>query len=151
MVLRQKSFHALIPLIFLAGCGTFDDPKDYQPSTSSSDTGRVCLYRTAPRSTPGVWLDWYLDGRWRGQITPYRYYCMDTHVGRHIVRVEDRNEKVEFTLEKDQQVFIRFEVPPVPPLFGRGRDIYPVLVDRQTAQEEFKSKGYDLDRPGTAP
>jgi len=144
---QEKAFYALIPLIFLAGCATYDDPKDYQPSTSSSDTGRVCLYRTAPRITPGAWRDWILDGRWRGEIRPDRFYCKDFHVGRHVVRVAGENEKLEFTLEKDQQVFIRFEADRG--LFGKG--IYPILVDQQTAREELKSRGYDIDRPGTAP
>lgn len=54
---------------------------------------------------------------------------------------------MEFTLEKNQQVFVRFEVDPS--LFGKG--IYPILVDLQTAREELKSKGYDIDRPHTTP
>lgn len=141
--MHQKLSLVLIPLIFLAGCVT-DDPKDYQPSASSSDTGRVCLYRTAPRSTPGSWQDFILDGTWTGEIRPDKHYCKDTHVGRHIVRVGVGNKKVEFTLERDQQVFIRFEVE-------QGKDIYPILVDRQTALEELRSQGYNIDSPGTAP
>lgn len=124
-------------LIFLSGCGTFDNPKDYQPSTSSPDSGRVCLYRTAPRSTPGVWMDWILDGRWSGEIRPGSYYCKATHVGRHIVRVGIGDNKVEFTLEKDQQVFIKFHVD--------NKGIYPVIVDRQAAQDELKLMGVDIE------
>lgn len=142
MAPSQKLFHILIPLIILTGCVTVDDPKDYQPSAYSSDTGRVCLYRIAPRSTPGVWMDWVLDGRWSAQIRPDRYTCMDTHAGRHIVRVGGRDEKVEFMLEKDQRVYIRFDVE-------QEKGIYPILVDRRTAQEDFKNKGWDIDHLST--
>ncbi len=147
MISCQKHCNALIGLVFLAGCITVDDPKNYQPSTSSSDTGRVYVYRTASRSTPGLWQDWILDGRWSGQIRPDRYYCKDVCVGRHIVRVGGGNQKIEFTLKKDQQVFIRFDVDDS--AFGKG--IHPVLVDRQTAQEELKSKGCDINNPHAVP
>lgn len=145
LIYRRKLIHALIPLVFLSGCAT-DDPKNYQPSSSSSDTGRVCLYRTELRHTPGFWQDWFLDGRWYGQIRPDRYYCMNIHLGRHIVRVGVGNNTVEFTLDKDQQVFVRFDVDVA--LFGKG--IYPVLVDPQTARKELKGKGYDIDGTTTA-
>jgi hypothetical protein len=141
VVPRYIHIYTLI-LLFLAGCGTFDNPKDYQPATSSFDSGQVCLYRTAPRSTPGVWQEWILDGKWSGEIKPGSYYCKATHAGRHIVRVGIGDNKVEFMLEKDQQVFVRFDVDRA--LIGKG--IYPVLVDRKTAHEEFKLMGVDLER-----
>ena len=84
----RKILHTLFPLIFLAGCSTIsDNPKDYQPSSSTPGTGQVILYRTTPRSTPGFWQHFYLDGGWEGEIRPDRHYCFNTHVGRHIVRV----------------------------------------------------------------
>jgi hypothetical protein len=139
---NQKQFHILMTFLILTACATYDDPKDYQPAGASSDTGHVCLYRIAPRSTPGAWQDWTLDGSWSGRIIPGHNYCMDTFVGRHIVRVASGKENVEFTLEKDQQVFIRFDFGES--LFGIG--IFPILVDRQTAREDLESIGFDIDR-----
>ncbi|MFC5302786.1 hypothetical protein [Azospira restricta] len=70
---------------------------------------------------------------------------MNTHVGRHVVRVGGSENKLEFMLEKNQEIFIRFEVDPS--FFGT---FYPISVDRQTARNELKSKGYDIDRPDIA-
>ena len=142
MTPRQILFYILIALIMLSGCVTIDDPKNYQPFASSSDIGRVCLYRIAPRSTPGTWMDWVLDGRWSAQIRPGAYTCMETHVGRHIVRVGGRDENLEFKLEKDQRVYIRFEVE-------QEKGIYPILVEQQTAENDFKSEGWDINHLST--
>lgn len=125
-------------LLLMAGCIHLDDPKDYQPNDASLGTGRVCLYRTAPRISSGAWQDWVLDGRWSGEIRPDRYSCLETHAGRHVVRVSIGPEKLEFFVEKDQRVFVRFDVD--------GSRIHPVLVDQQTAQLEFRRRGYDTDR-----
>jgi hypothetical protein len=137
----------LIPLLCWAGCGTYDNPKDYQPPAGSSDTGQVYLYRIAPRSTPGVWPYFNLDGRWSAQIIPRQGYFREIHAGRHVVRVESKKDKLEFTVEKDQTVFIRFDVDSA----FSGRGIYPVLVDRATAREELKSLGCDIDHPTKVP
>lgn len=133
---RQKQFVALIPFILLVGCSTItDDPKNYQASSSSSDTGQVWLYRIAPKATPGHWQRWYMDGNKTAEIIPNRYNCVITHVGPHIVRVGGTEGKVEFTLEKDQQLFIRFDLAD-----EFGKSFQPVLVDEKTAQKEFFSK-----------
>lgn len=142
MVPRNIRIHRLL-FLFLAGCGTFDNPQDYEPTTSSPDNGIVCLYRIAPRSTPGVWQEWIVDGRWSGEIRPGMYSCKTLHVGRHIVRVGIGDSKVEFSLAKDQQAFVRFDVDSA--LFGKG--IHPVLVDQKTAHEELKLMGVDPERP----
>lgn len=62
-------------------------------------------------------------------------------MGRHIVRVEGHDQKVEFTLEKGQEVFVRFDVDSA--FFGKG--IYPVVVNRATALMELKRSGQDVD------
>lgn len=128
----------MAPLLFMAGCVHVDEPQNYQPIGASSGTGRVCLYRTAPRISSGAWQDWILDGRLSGEIRPDRYSCLETHVGRHVVRVSVGPEKLEFSLDKDQRVFVRFDID--------GSRIHPVLVDQQTAQLEFRRRGYDIDR-----
>jgi hypothetical protein len=131
------------PILFMAGCIHLDDPKAYQPIDASAGTGRVCLYRTAPRISSGAWQDWILDGRSSGEIRPDRYSCLETHAGRHVVRVSIGPEKLEFFLERDQRVFVRFDVD--------GSRIHPVLVDQQTAQLEFRRRGYDIDRSDGGP
>ncbi len=146
MTQSRYSIWAFISLAFLVGCGTTDDPNNYQPSSASPETGLVCLYRTAPRSTSGAWQDWVLDGRWTGEIRPDKYYCERIHVGRHIVRVSVSDAAVAFSLEKDQKVFVRFEVDGSQK--GQPFPIYPILVDRDTARSEMRAKGYDIDRAG---
>jgi len=134
----KMRYPILIASIVLAGCNTTyitDDPKNYQPSGSSPDTGEVWLYRVVPRGTPGNWRKWVMDGNKSAEIIPSRYNCVVTHVGPHIVRVGWSEEKVEFTLHKDQQVYIRFDHVDEP-----GKSFQPVLVDKDTAWREFFSK-----------
>ena len=127
--------------MLLAGCNTIrDDPKNYQPSISSNDTGQVWLYRLAPRSTPGSWQRWYMDGNKSAEIIPFKYNCVITHVGPHIVRVGGTEAKVEFTLEKGQQIFIRFDLAD-----DWNKSFQPVLVDKETAWTEFFSKAESKD------
>lgn len=133
---NKRNLAVYISLALLAGCINIDDPKNYQPSMSTSDKGRIYLYRIAPRSTPGSWQDWVLDGHWNGEIRPGRAYCHNSHVGRHIVRVGISDKKVEFTLVKGQEVFVRFDVEP---------NIHPVIVDRELAIKDLKTFGADTD------
>lgn len=137
---KIRFFSVVAIAVVLSSCATTDDPKDYQPTGDAAQRGRLCLYRTIPRMTAGVWQDWVLDGRWAGQIRPDRYYCGDTFVGTHIVRVGMSDEKLVFSVGKDQRVFVRFGSEG-----QKGLD--PVLVDRDTALMELKAQGYDSDHP----
>jgi len=133
-----KRLYVLSAFFLMTGCIHLDNPQDYQPADAASGTGRICLYRLVGRTTSGAWQEWVLDGTLSAEIRPDRYSCLETHAGRHIVRVSIGPEKLEFLLEKDQQVFVRFDVD--------GDRIHPVLVDRQVALKDFERRGYDPDR-----
>ena len=136
---KVKLFSVAIIATTLVSCAVTDNPKDYQPVGDPTHNGQLCLYRTIPQVTMGAWQDWVLDGRWTGQIRPDRYYCGKTFVGRHIVRVGMGEEKLEFVMNNDQKIFIRFGSEG-----QKGLD--PVLVDHDTALKELKMKGYENDR-----
>jgi hypothetical protein len=137
---KTRLFSVAAIAMILSSCATTDDPKDYQPMGDAAQSGQLCLYRTIPRITAGVWQDWVLDGRWKGQIRPDHYYCGETFVGKHIVRVGMGDEKLVFSVGKDQQVFVRFGS-------AGEKGLDPVLVDHDTALMELKAQGYGSDHP----
>ena len=124
-----------------------DDTVAPTPQASPPASGRIWFYRTAPRSTPGVWQDIYLDGYARAKARPDMVYRGNVAAGHHVVKI--MGNALEFELPDGGAVFIRADVDGA--LFGKG--IYPVLVDAETARRELQGKGVDVDPPstGTAP
>ncbi len=110
------------------------------PPALPPDKGRIWLYRTTPKLL-GVSPFIDMDGKsTHEQATPRYAYYYDVSPGTHEVGVD--YNKLVVTVEKGQQVFVRFDVDPK--LLGKG--IYPVLVDQKTGQDELKRyKGIDTE------
>jgi hypothetical protein len=103
-------------------------------------TGTVWLYRVAPRSTPGVWQDVFIDGQPRARVAP-GVTRGRLSAQQHVVDV--MTHKVRVVLPRDGHVFDRIDVDGR--LFGGG--LYPVLVDEPKARAELKMLGVDPDAP----
>lgn len=106
----------------------------------SDVTGTIWLYRVAPRSTPGVWQDIYIDGLRRARAAP-GVTRGKLSVGPHVVAI--MSNKVRIVVPQDGNVFVRIDVDSA--FFGKG--IYPVVVDEDTARAELKSLHADVDAP----
>jgi hypothetical protein len=126
----MKRFALVIPVLgaLLTSCATVDDPQEYRAPPGSTDTGQVCLYRTAEKLTPGAWLTFTVDGQLTGEIRPDRQYCTELHAGKHIVRVDGTDHAMPFTLSKDEKAYIRFDESTL--------WFQPVLVDGATGERE---------------
>lgn len=126
---------------FLAGCalpGSIGPDDTIAPP--SDVTGTVWVYRVAPRATPGVWQDVFIDGRVRAEARPGATRRR-LSVGPHVVDI--MTNKLRIDVPKDGRVFVRIEVDER--LFGTG--IYPVLVDETTARREISALGINIDAP----
>ena len=152
MATHQKLFVALLPLILLVACTRTPEQVMGQPPVQLNDRGRIWFYqRTIPGYFLGSWrrlyLDGqptiYLDGQPRDRATPYEVYHVDVFTGHHEVGI--KGNKVFFTVEKGQQVFIRAEEDDS--IFGKR--VYPILVDPQVGQEELKQKGFNINLDDT--
>lgn len=145
--MRTRMFFAAAAILLCVANTRAEDTVAPAPEAARPASGRVWFYRTAPRSTPGVWQDIYLDGYARARARPDMVYRGDVPAGHHVVKI--MGNSLQFDLPEGGAVFIRADVDGA--LFGKG--IYPVLVDADTARRELQAKGVEVERsgPGTAP
>lgn len=126
---------------FAASCalpGHLGPGDDFAPPGDAN--GTIWLYRVAPRSTPGVWQDIFIDGQLRARAAP-GVTKGKLSAGPHVVDV--MTHKLRIVVPQDGQVFVRIDVDTR--WFGGG--LYPVLVDEPTARAELKRLGVDPDAP----
>jgi hypothetical protein len=145
--LRRRMSFVAAAILLCAATTRAEDTVAPTPEAARPASGRVWFYRTAPRSTPGVWQDIYLDGYARAKARPDMVYRGDVPAGHHVVKI--MGNSLQFDLPEGGAVFIRADVDGA--LFGKG--IYPVLVDADTARRELQAKGVEAEQPGsgTAP
>lgn len=145
--MRSRMFFVAAAILVCVANARADDAAAPAPDEVPPASGRVWFYRTAPRATPGVWQDIYLDGYARAKARPDVVYRGAVPAGQHVVKI--MGNALQFELPAGGAAFIRSDVDKA--LFGKG--IYPVLVDAETARRELQDKGVDVERPasGTAP
>lgn len=120
--------------INLTHCVQAKEPIEPCAPALSPYEGRLWIYRTAPKGI-GLLPRLYVDGRNVGELEPRTGLYADLSPGEHEISVSySGHNKLIVSIEKAQQIFVRFDLDPA--IFGRG--FYPVLVDRQVAREQLE-------------